>query len=292
MELNDVHKVQLSRFTTFFKGKRDRVLSDREMEKNDFISDRMADEAAIFNYNDVRLLLDTYHNQVMTCLRDELEKTVSLSAVFAAQLLGQAEQSGLTLQVEDISVIEDQNRLGQIGALSSINAPPLQPKPRNTLAAVDGSGTADPAVLQELQDLREESRMMKDRNMHLQTEMSTVLKDRSVLTAELDQVKANLREHVTRMHQGGGGGGGDVQAAEYQRQLQESRGLLEQKHVELENLKREFNQRLGDSSQFRELKGIVKKKTAENKELKQRMAAAGLGVPDDGQGIELEADSD
>lgn len=286
MELNDVHKAQLSRFTTFFKGKRDRVMGDREMEKSDFITDRLADEAAIFNYNDVRLLLEAYHNQVMSCVRDELEKTVNLSAVFAAQLLGQAEAGGMTLQVEDISVIEDQNRIGQIGALGAINAPPLAPKPRNTLSAVEGSGVADPAILQQLQDTKEENRTMKDRNMQLQTEMSTVLRERSSLTGELDQVKANLKEHLTRMHQGGGG---DASASE----LNQARGLLEQKQAELEQLKTDFNQRLGDSSQFRELKSIVKKKTTENKELKQRLASAGLGGgADEGEGIELEADSD
>mmetsp|Transcript_11790 Transcript_11790/g.35569 ORF Transcript_11790/g.35569 Transcript_11790/m.35569 type:complete len:278 (+) Transcript_11790:73-906(+) len=277
MDLGDVHKAQLSRFAAFFRGKRDRAVADREAEKSDFITDRLADESAIFNYADVRLLLDAYHNQVMASLRDELEKTANLSAVFAAQLLGQAEAAGVTLQVEDISVIEDQNRLGEIGALPAVNAPPLAPK-KAALTAVGGTGTADPAVLQELQDLKEENRVMKDRNMHLQTEISGALRERSALAAELDQVKTSL----TGAQQAGGG---DANAAEYQRQLTE-------KHAELESLKRELNQRLGDSSQFRELKSIVQKKSAENKELKQRLAAAGLAAPDEGACVELEADSD
>lgn len=281
MNLNDVHKAQISRFTTFFKGKRDRVLADREGEKNDFLTDRLSDESAIFNYADVRSIVEAYHLQVMACLRDELSKTINLSAVFVAQLLAQAETSGASLQVEDISAIEDQSRIGEIQSLPAVSAPPLAaPKPRAPLTAVQSSGTADPAVLQELQDLKEENRMMKDRNLQMQTEMSTVLRERSSLSTELEQVKSNLKQHITKGH-----AGGTANTAEYERQLADAK-------AELEATKKEMNQRLADSSQFKELKSIVKKKANENKELKQRLVAAGLALPDAGEGVELEADSD
>mmetsp|Transcript_57184 Transcript_57184/g.162348 ORF Transcript_57184/g.162348 Transcript_57184/m.162348 type:complete len:256 (-) Transcript_57184:110-877(-) len=255
MNLNDIHKAQVSRFAAFFKGKSERVLADREVEKTDFITDRLADESAIFNYSDVRLLMETYHTQVMTCLREELEKTSNLSAVFIAQILAQAEATGTTLQVDDISVIEDQGRVGEIGALAAMNAPPLAPKPR-TLSAVTSAGNADPNLLQELQDVREENRAIKERNLQMQSEISTVLRERSVLSAELDQANARA-------------GGGNA------------------------NVATEPNQGPpGDSAQFREMKSIVKKKTAEIKDLKQRLVAAGLALPDAGEGIELQADSD
>lgn len=278
MELNDIHKAQISRFTSFFKGKRDRVLGDRESEKNNFISDRLVDESAIYNHSDVRLLIEAYHAEVMSCLRDELEKTANLSAVFVAQFCGQAEASGMCLQVEDISVIEDHNLIGQIGGLAAVNAPPLAPKQRTQLAAVSGTGSADPAILQELQDIKEENRIMKDRNMQLQTEISAALRERSMLSSQLD---------VAKMQATGG-----TDTALYERQLADARAQHDQKHYELENLKMELSNRLAESTQFRELKAIVRKKTSENKDLKQRMAAAGLAPPDDGEGIELTADDD
>lgn len=275
MDLNDIHKAQLSRFTTFFRSKRERVIVDVGSKKDDFVSDRLVDEGAIFNFSDVKALLDAYHAQVMGCLAEELEKNTSLSAVFVSQLLGQAQAAGMSLQVEDISVIEDQGRLGQIGALPAMSAPPLAPKAKATLSAVEGSGMADPAMLQQMQDLKAENKMMTERYMQLQTEVSTVLRERSMLTAELEQAKSNLAS----------GGGGDPKAADYARQLGE-------KNAELEALRRDMGQRLSESTQFRELKSIVKKKTAENKDLKHLMQSAGVALPDSGQGIELEADSD
>mmetsp|Transcript_56681 Transcript_56681/g.181969 ORF Transcript_56681/g.181969 Transcript_56681/m.181969 type:complete len:290 (-) Transcript_56681:66-935(-) len=289
MNLNDMHKAQVSRYASFFKGKRERVLADRENEKSDFMTDRLSEESAIFNCADVQLLMETYHSQVMACLKEELEKTVNLSAVFLSQLLAQAEASGVCLQVEDISAIEDQNRVGEVAALSAMSAPPLAPKPRNSLTAISGAGGSDPAVLQELQDLKEEHRTMKDRNMQMQSEMSTVLRERSTLATELEQVKANFRQHITKAHEGGA----DAGLAEYERQLAQAKAQQDQKQAELDALRKDLNQRLGDSAQFRDLKNIVKKKTTENKDLKQRLAAAGLALPDDGgEGIELAADSD
>jgi len=252
MDLSDGHKTQIARFSTFFRGKRDRALAESEEVKDNFLTDNLADESAIFNYADVRQLLETYHAQVMARMREDLEKTANLSAVFAAQLLGQAQAAGLALQVDDISVIEDQSRVAEVGSLPAVSAPLLAApnKPLTPLAAVGGGGAVDTQLLQELQDLREENRMMKDRNVHMQQEMSTVLRERSALSSQLEQA--------------------GLQAAAAP----------------------PAPQQLGDSAQFRELKAIVKKKTTENKELRERLAAAGLALPDAGEGIELEADSD
>mmetsp|Transcript_22512 Transcript_22512/g.46699 ORF Transcript_22512/g.46699 Transcript_22512/m.46699 type:complete len:282 (+) Transcript_22512:1-846(+) len=281
MDLNDIHTAQISRFTTFCKGKRDAMLMEQEGQKDDFLSDRLIDDSAIYNSADVRGLLEAYHTQVMGRFRDDLEKTVNLSGVFTAQLLSQAQQHGVSLQVEDISIIEDQSRTAQIGALPAMSAPTLAPKPRTTLSAVEGGGgVSDPAVLQQLQDIKAENQMMRDRNQQLQTEMSAVLRERSMLSSELEQVRGSVQ------------GGGIADAGECARQLAETKALLDQKNFEVDTLKKESAQQLSESTQFRELKSILKKKSAENREMRQQMMAAGIAPPDDGQGIELQADSD
>mmetsp|Transcript_58954 Transcript_58954/g.132672 ORF Transcript_58954/g.132672 Transcript_58954/m.132672 type:complete len:284 (-) Transcript_58954:175-1026(-) len=283
MDLNEAHTAQVARFATFCKGKRDAALAGMEVQKNDFITDRLSDDGAIFNCADARVLLETYHQQVLACLRDELDKSVNLSSVFVGQLLSQAQMNGATLQVQDISIIEDSSRIAQVAALPAVNAPPLVHK-RGTLSALDASGgpTIDGSALQELQDVKEENRMMKDRNMQLQTEMSTVLRERSMLSSELEQARASVQT----------GGGVDATVAEYARMLTETKAALDQKSYELETTTREFNQQLSQTPQFIELKSIVRKKNEENKTLKQRMLAAGLAPPDDGQGVELQADDD
>lgn len=288
-QLNEIHVAQLSRFGSFLKGKRDRALMDRESDKEDFKSDHLMDDAAIFNCQDVAALLEAYHTQVMARQREDLEATANLSAVFASHLMGQAEDHGMALQVEDISVIEDHGQLQVMASLAAMNAPPLAPRPRATLAAM-GTVSSDPAVLQELADVREENRVMQDRQHQMMTEISQVKSERSTLAAELEQVKANFKQHIAMKHEGGEASG--AQLAEYQRLLDETQQQLEAKHYELETLRRDMEQRLGDSNQFIQLKAIVKRKSEEIKALKGTLVAHGLMAPDGDDCVELEADSD
>eukprot|EP00932_Pfiesteria_piscicida_P014292 SRR837773.26029.p1 GENE.SRR837773.26029~~SRR837773.26029.p1 ORF type:complete len:246 (-),score=43.85 SRR837773.26029:173-829(-) len=215
--------------------------------------DRLVDEAAIFNYADVQVLLNDYHLQVIGRVREELESTTNLSAVFIAQLLAQAEASGMALQVEDISAIEDQNRVGQISALTALppspalSMPPLAPKPRQALDAVlaPGGGAGNVALLQQVQDLEEEKRQMQERFARVEMELTNLSRERSALSQE-----------VQRLHEGhaASGDAASMQVAEYHRQLMEKQG-------ECDSIRRELGARLAESAQFRQLKDILQQKT-------------------------------
>merc|ERR1719353_2800281 len=126
--------------------------------------------------------------------------------------------------------------------------------------------------------------------MKLQTEVATLQKKGESMEKELEQVKANLKQHLTTKRTQGGGGN----EAELERALAEAREALENKQLECETMKKENEKRLGDSKQFRELKALLNKKTEEVKALKQQLSEAGIGKKDNAGGscIELEADSD
>jgi len=244
MELHDVHKAQIARYTAFLASKRTRAVSDRDSELEDFKSDRLVDEAAIYNYADVLALLDAYHQQVMGPFREELESEVNLSANLIAHLLAQAEASGVYLQVEDISVIEDQSRVGQVGSLAAMVAPPLAPKPRQTLEAVNpagaGGGGDNMALLTELDDLKEEKRLLGERCSRVEFELTNLSRERSALSAEVGR----LQEAAVT-----GADHSSVHAAEYARQLAETRQAYEAKFAECQQLSSQLTTRLGDSVQ-------------------------------------------
>lgn len=287
--LNEVHQHQLGRFNAYTARKREQAVIDRDSEKEEFVSDQLADEAAIFNHGDVVNLLNAYHGQVRQRLSEELEKMSGLSAVFASELMAQAEQSGLSLQVEDIAVIEDSSRVGAVAGLAALRAAPAVPKPQAGLLPTIGSGAADPAMLQELSDMKEEKRQMTDRYQQMQSEVSSLLKERSKLSEELDKVKQNFKQMMQRS--AGGDAASNQNAAEIERLLNATKADLDARSQECEAMRKDLNQRLGDSTQFRDLKAIVKKKNEENRDLKSKLAALGHPVASEG-GIELEADSD
>lgn len=293
MDLNDAHKAQLTRFVQFFKGKRDRSLADREAEKEDFKSDRLPDDGVIFSKAEAEALLEAYHAQVTGQMREDLEKSTNLSAVYVSQLFAQAENVGMDMHLDDISMIEDQSRLGQISLLALEGAPPLVPKPRAALPslAAPGAATVDPAIFRQLQEMEEANRQMTERYQLMQAEVATLMKERTMLFTENEEVKAQLGGLLQRMHETGANEGALAQQIE--QQLGDANARLQAKMQECDNMRFDLNQRLNESTQFRELKALLKKKSDQNKMLRQHMAAHGIAEPQVDEGhVELTADDD
>merc|ERR1719235_218936 len=81
--------------------------------------------------------------------------------------------------------------------------------------------------------------------------------------------------------------------AQIEQSLHETQAQLDSKSAEAEQMRRELNQRVGDTQQFRDLKGILKQKTEQVKRLRQTRVAHGIPMPDEeGGGVELTADDD
>lgn len=264
-ELSDVSKASISRFVSFFKGKRERLLADRLSEMHEFKADRLLDDHAIFNKSDVEDLVDTYHAQLVGCLRESLEDFINLSAVYSAQVFLQAEQSGIQLDIADVSAIEDQHRVDEIKTMVSRGMAPGGSAPLKRASALPAIGavpsspsgvspvgpTSDPQMVAKLRELEYENAQMLERYQLMQSQVSQLLQERSVLVQQLEQV---------------GAGAAIAQSV--------------------------MEQRLGDSSQFKELKVIVKKKSFEVKQLRQCLINAGLPLPYDEGGLEVQPDDD
>lgn len=284
MDLSEDAKAQVGRFMGFFKGKRDLAIADAVAGKDEFVSDRLADDSAIYNSSDVKALLSALSDQLIASLKQEHETIVGTSAVYVSQLLIQAEKAGTKVDVPDISIIEDRKNISQVSSLAGVKYS-LAP-PKRGLDAIGSTGS-DPKVLQELLDVKEENRQMHDRQRSLQTEMSTLLKERSTLTAELEKVKENFKQMRARST-----GDNSVNAAAIERSLNETKAMLDSKASECDTMKKDLDKRLGESSQFKELKSILQKKTDEVKDLKKRLAKAGVDVPSTDGGVDLEPDDD
>lgn len=293
MELNDSHKGQVARYMQFFKGKRERLLADRETDKSEFKSDRV-DSDQVYNAGDVEELIDQYHAQVMGTLRQEIAQLFDFSAVYLSQVFGQAQNYGMTIDGVDVSLVEDQSRAANLHALDGfVYSAPAIPAQRQQLASLQSQPTQDLAVAQELQDLKEENRQMKERYQKMQGESSTLLQERSHFAAELEKVKMNFATFREQVNASGLDSGSSANVQQIEASLSDTKMLLDAKNAECMRMSQELNQRLGDSSQFKELKAIVKKKSDEVKLLKRAMAQHGLAPPTALEGgVELTADDD
>jgi len=292
MDLTEVHQAQITRFIGFFKTKREALIHDRQVLNQEFISDHLSDDTAIFNRDNVEGIVAAYQAQAMEGLNEELQKVVKLAAVYCTELMRAAQAFGMNLQTADISVVEDQNRIDHVNALTAMKHAPLPAAPKQQLLPTLGSGAGsnDPALLQQLQDAQEETRKMSERYQTMQDQVSQLLRERSSLSAELDNVKENFRELRSNMAATGADLASQQHVAQMELRLHQSQATIESQNAQVEAMRRDYESRLGDSSQFKKLKTIIKEKNNQIKTLRAHLQAAGLMV--EGGGEELTADSD
>jgi leucine zipper transcription factor-like protein 1 len=130
------------------------------------------------------------------------------------------------------------------------------------MEAVVGGG----ANAQELRDLKQENRQMLDRYQQMQKQVSDLLKERSMLTDELEGVKATFLGLKEQMQMGDANAANTMEIA-----LVNARTQLDQRNAELEVLSNDLNKRVGDSSQFKEMRSIIAKKNQQIKEMRARL---------------------
>jgi leucine zipper transcription factor-like protein 1 len=290
MDLTDIHQGQVSRFTQFFKGKRDSSLHDRTVLNQQFMSDYLSDDTAIFNCENVQGILAAYQQQAMEGLSEELEKVVKLSAVYCTELMRAAQAQGVNLQAGDISIVEDANRQHQVNAMTAVGrAPPA--RSNSLLPTLGGEGRAsDPGLLRQLEDSREETRKMTERYQAMQNEVTSLLQERSSLSSELETVKSSFTELRTYMAAAGSDAASQQRAGELEQRLVHTQQAATSRDAQLDQMRREMEGRLGDSSQFKQLKTIIKEKNNQIKILRGQLQAAGYQL--DAGGTDLTADSD
>lgn len=284
MSLNEANKALVNKFTTFIRGKRERLLADCGLEEEEFKSDRLSDDGAIYNQGDVHEMLDAYHAQITGIVRDRVEALTNLSAVYISQMLLEAEQLGATLEPTDISLLDDQLNSEALGAMLARGAAPQPPVKKAPLPTIQAAAP-DPALAQKNQELEETNMQLNERYRAMQMQVSELLKERSSLSGELEKVKANFQVLMQTSPE-------SATSREIENSLTETQALLDAKKAENDQMRKELNQRLGDSWQFKELKAIVKKKSEEVKQLRATLASAGIPVPGAGGGVELTADDD
>jgi len=129
---------------------------------------------------------------------------------------------------------------------------------------------------------------MSERYQGMQNQVTSLLQERSTLSVELENVKGNFTELRTRMAQSGADAGSQQAAAEMEMKFYQTKDALDRQTNQNEEMRRQQEGRLGDSTQFKQLKTIIKDKNGQIKELRAHLRQLGYQPPGD----ELAADSD
>ncbi|CAJ1353285.1 unnamed protein product [Effrenium voratum] len=100
---------------------------------------------------------------------------------------------------------------------------------------------------------------------------------------ELEAENAQLRERFSQMQ---------LQASQLAAERSQLAEQLDHAGAQVALSQNQLSEHVGASSQFRDLKDILKRRTDEVKVLREYIASSGLPVPGTEGGLELEADDD
>jgi leucine zipper transcription factor-like protein 1 len=260
--LSDAHKHEIARFIAHFRSTRERNVREMTDLMSEVQEDRIVEE--ILQREDVHLIFNDAKEQVAFRLREQFEAETLRSAAHLATILGFAQAAGVELEA-DVNTVEDSSRCQQVANVAAMIGQP-RPAPAASrlqpMEAVVGGG----ANAQELRDLKQENRQMLDRYQQMQKQVSDLLKERSMLTDELEGVKATFLGLKEQLHNGHADATESMEIA-----LMNARAQADQRTAELEVLSNELNKRVGDSSQFKEMRSIISKKNQQIKEMRARL---------------------
>jgi leucine zipper transcription factor-like protein 1 len=261
-ELSDAHKNELARFSQFFKNKRELHVRHMQLLMGELGEDRITEE--ILQKGEVQAIFADAQEQVAAHVREILDSQSLQAMAHIATLLSFAQASGVELEA-DVHHVEDSSRCAMVAEVAnSISAPRAAPNAGRLpqLGAVGGMVGS-----QEVRDLKEENRKMVDRYQQMQKQVSDLLKERSMLSDELEGVKSTFKQLKDQMQAGQGFAAEDMENA-----LSNARAQLDAKNREIENISSELNSHVGNSSQFRDMRSMMAKKNQQLKDLRARLA--------------------
>jgi len=268
--LGENHRSQVSRFVSFFKGKRDRFSTLLHERRDDTKGDRLNDD--IYPHVDVEQHMDVLAEALHELGKDELQKTAQISAAYVVELMAQAEQNGVELGV-DISIVEDESKLQGVTDLSLATGAKAPVLKKQVLSAI-GQETSDVNTLQQVGDLREENRILQERNVGMQKQLNQLFSERQQAWDELDTVKIDFltykRDIDERLQAANIGHAG--YAGQLSSELNEAHSQLQVKKDEIQLLQSDMTRHINDTTQFKDLKNIVAKKNGIIKDLRGRLS--------------------
>ncbi|CAD7966286.1 unnamed protein product [Amoebophrya sp. A120] len=269
MELDDSNKAQIKRLYQFLRQKRDRHLREVDDIVTDLKDDRCAE--TIYNQEDVVTLLDEFAKMIKEVVKLELDTVTNMMALHTADLFAQAQSRSVQLG-SDLSVVEDEARLAKIAELAEWQGTAgNKPAVLASLGSAAAGGSSD--------ELVKENQMLQERYQSIQKQLSEMMSERSALKEELAQIKTSFSTIKDRM-------GADLQSTsmvkDLEGQLKNTKMLLDSKASEAEKAREDLTRRLGDSSQFKDLKNIVAKKNQTIKQLRERLRQYEGDGDDDG----------
>ncbi len=271
MDLADLHRDQCQTYIRFFQKKRlVQVGEVKELFRE--VKEGRLDAGNLLSPEEAETMLDGLEGAVTANFEEDLRRTVNMSVLAIQQLLTDADEQGLELQM-DTSKIEDSHLIEEVDKLGKSNS-------NQNNGRRKGAGR--------LVSLRDEQQRIEQQNARLQKETLEQQRTIEELQEECDRAKqreSNLQYEIERLKSGTreqeqkstDSDSKTLQAkldkemdamVELRAELADAKDILMEKHgLDLDEIQKSMK----TSKQFTQLKRLLVQKTDQLTDLRRRM---------------------
>eukprot|EP00002_Diphylleia_rotans_P024200 TRINITY_DN4770_c0_g1_i1.p1 TRINITY_DN4770_c0_g1~~TRINITY_DN4770_c0_g1_i1.p1 ORF type:complete len:299 (-),score=98.89 TRINITY_DN4770_c0_g1_i1:594-1490(-) len=280
-DLTPYHLERLEAFVQFSKSKREESLRELDLAIDEFKDTSVTEDH--FVRSDVISILDKLTKTVRTTVDKEVSTNQYASSVLLQSIFSQADKLNIQLKV-DVASLENGEALRSMAKFEQEKTKIGAGQKLPSL----GKSAADPAVLlQEINTLKEENKVLRDRLQKLTGQSTSVLKEKSAANEELEQLKIELSQTKSRES----AAAKDLSTLkgkvdELQQQIGQLKvaastpavkadpsvqAALQAKSEEVDQLQKELTGKVQSTTQFATMKKMVQKKNDQVKDLLTRL---------------------
>lgn len=270
---------QLADFITFYSVKRDLFAAEVGSTINDFGEERVTED--IYSRDDVLSMLQDLQQLATARVKRDHDTAAGMTGILLEQVLLAAEAAGCGAISIDLSRTEDASSIERMKNINSVMHAPSGG--RLGAPRLDANAGRLESLREEQSRLREEHeqvvnelKSMRERNISLQQQTATLLKEKS----ERTQREKTLEDEIERLKKVEVASGASKapsnavlqQQQQLQSQVADLTQRLEQATNDARSAARERDQKLTESKQFVQMRTLMARKNAQIVELRGRLS--------------------
>lgn len=238
----------------------------------------------MFSKDEVEDILSSLLGAVTSNARRDLERSAQMGALVVEQLIAQAKKSGCEVVVE-MSKAEDEGLLADVGKVKvSDEVSKEDDLARRPTVKLESMGTEHARLSADAEKLAEQIKTLTDRNKQMMAQLTTAMKEKAAVAAELadakdelGRVKSASEGKAAEAASSAAGASGAVvsalkgQVAALQAELADTKALLGQAQEETSKVEDEAGKKVTQTKQFQQLKTMLAKKNEQLLTLRKRL---------------------
>lgn len=273
-DLNESHKNNITKFISFIKQKEQKVINEVGYIINDFYNGNITD--TVYNAKDLKNIFSNFEESIKSLITDEIGYFTSLQMVYLQLIFHSAEEKKITLNAET-SQVENINNINQINDLIKMitSTIPSYDFGKKTNVGKLSSVSNTQQLINDFEELKEKYEFLLNEHDVIKTQNSLLIKENENMKVNSSQFNKEIASMSSQIEKLSFSNKADEKyldsVKKLEKELSETKKSLDQQIEKYQQLATEYDKKLSESIQFKQLRKYVNDKNSLINELRKKI---------------------